>query len=408
MSHPAQTLNDGGLAQALQSWRHKEGLSRLAAARRLGVANTTLRSWELEAVRPQPLQLRLVAQALGTDTDVLRALAGPDRIRTACTSGGPNAAPLCRARLAAGLTMTQLARKVGVVPATLSRWEDGLRAPSPDARVRLGRALGLDPDELAGMLADSRPRRSDGVLLPGLGQLRRQRGLTQRAFRTAVGIGATAANAWEHGRVRVPHNRLGTVAGVLGLDEKTLVAISARPPQIGTGKRSLSQLRRAAGLTQRELAHHLEASVRSVAHWEAGTRPLPMAMVRPMARCLRRPLRTILNAADLELPALTHPGTWTPTGLPGVLTALRQSTGWSAAALGRRLGTSGRVVRGWETGVAVPSVSFCHRLEMVHGLPRGALTRLVSGAGLGSAVRQDRLKSSSEQFNSAFAVSAIK
>jgi transcriptional regulator with XRE-family HTH domain len=133
------------LAQALVAWRDEKGLSRPAAARRLGVAHTTLRSWEVGAVCPQPLQLRLLAQAFGTDTDAVRLLAGPDRIRTARTSGGHDAAPLCRARLAAGLTMTQLARKVGVNPATVSRWENGLRTPSPVARVRLQSALRLTP-----------------------------------------------------------------------------------------------------------------------------------------------------------------------------------------------------------------------------------------------------------------------
>ncbi|SDZ01889.1 Cro/C1-type HTH DNA-binding domain-containing protein [Geodermatophilus africanus] len=357
------------------------------------MAHTTLRGWEVGRVRPQPLQLALVAGVLDLSSGEVRALAGPDRVRTARTSGGTEAAPLCRARLAAGLTMTQLARKVGVGPATISRWENGLRMPSPDARARLATALEVTNEDLAGMLAHCKSHRSDGVLLPGLGRLRADRGFTQRAFRTAVGIGASAASAWEHGRVRVPTDRLATVAAVLGLAPDTLVVLACRPPRDSTEERPLAALRRAAGVTQRELAHHVGVSRRSVVHWENGTRPLPLAAVRPMARCLRRPVPTVLAAAGLQLPTVPHPRTWTPADLPRVLHALRSSSGWAAAALGRRIGVPGRTVRAWETGVSLPSLSACQRLELVHGLPRGVLSRLAAdrpGAGRTAALPHRR------------------
>jgi transcriptional regulator with XRE-family HTH domain len=341
------------------------------------VAHTTLRSWELGSVCPQPLQLRVLAEALGADQDAVRALAGPDRVRTIRTSGGQDASPLCRARLAAGLTMTQVARKTGVVPATVSRWENGVRTPSPEARARLTRALRVTPEELSVMLAGSRPRRSDGVLLPGLGQLRRELGLTQRAFRSAIGIGPSAANAWEHGRVRVPIGRLASVAGALGVDPQAVVAAASRPPRNRAEDRPLTRLRRATGLTQREMAHHLGASVRSVAHWEAGTRTLPWSVARRLAALLRVPLPTVLRAAEREMPTLTHPRTWTRADVPQVLKTLRCNAGWSAAALARRLGTSGGAIRTWETGRVFPSPSVCARLELVYGLPHGVLARLV-------------------------------
>ena len=365
------------LAIALRQWREREGLSRPGAARRLGVVHTTVRGWELHGVCPQPLQLAVIAQALGLDWSAARALAGPDRVRTTGTSGGTSASPLCRARLAAGLTMTQVARSVGVGPATVSRWENGHRMPAPAARARLARVLRLTPAELTDALALRLVGRGQGVLLPGLGTLRRESGLTQRRFRTVLAIGAATANAWEHGRMCVPAVRLADVAAVLGTDVTTLVASGSHPPLPVPARRSLSGLRQAAGLTQRELALHLGVSVRTVGHWEGGTRPVPLAAVRPMARCLRRPLSTVLAAAGLELPPLARPDAWDPDDVPHVLATLRHSSGWSAAALGRRLGVSGRSVRGWETGGPPPSPSTCARLEMIHGLPRGSLTRLV-------------------------------
>ncbi|RFU18938.1 helix-turn-helix transcriptional regulator [Geodermatophilus marinus] len=367
-----------GLGPALVAWRAGAGLSRLAAARRLGVAHTTLRSWEVDGVCPQPVHLPAVGRALGLDPARLRALAGPDRVRTERTSGGQAASPLCRARLAAGLTTTQVARRVGVAPSTVSRWENGVRTPAPEVRDRLAAALRLRPGEVAALLAGNPPRRSDGARLPGLGALRRRCGLTQRAFRTALGIGATTAHQWEHGRVRVPQDRLAAVAGALGLAVPELVASAARPPrQEPSPAPTPAGLRRAAGLTQRELALHLGVSTRTVGHWEAGSRPVPRAAVRPLCRLLRRPLPTVLAATGVRWPALPHPSAWRPDELPHLLTALREAAGWSAAALGRRLAVPGRVVRRWETGAGHPSPAACQRLELVHGLPRGALTRLL-------------------------------
>lgn len=365
------------LSRALLAWRTREGLSRLAAARRLGVAHTTLRSWEVDGVCPQPVHLRTLAAALGRDTNAVRILAGPDRVRTVRTSGGDGAAPLCLARLTAGLTMTQLAFKLGVAPSTVSRWENGVRTPAPELRPLLATALRLEPAQLDDVLTGNPARRSDGVRLPGLGQLRRDRGLTQRMFRTALGIGSTAAISWEHGRVRVPVHRLDDVAGVLGVHRTTLLRLGAQAPRRGrTGERSLADLRRAAGLTQRELALHLGITVRTVAHWEAGTRPVPRAAVRPLSGLLRRPLPRILAAAGLQPVRVPRPHTWRPADLPRVLAVLRRSAGWSAAALGRRLHVSGWTVRSWEAGTTLPSVSACQRLELVHGLPRDSLTWL--------------------------------
>jgi transcriptional regulator with XRE-family HTH domain len=327
---------------------------------------------------------------VGRDLDELRSLVGPDRVRTARTSGGCSATALCRARLAVGLTMTQLASKIGVVPSTVSRWENAVRTPPAEARARLAEVLRITEQQLADMLASSPPRRSDGVRLPGLGRLRHHRGLTQREFRAAVGIGPTAANSWEHGRVRVPADRLAAVAGALDLDVPSLVRHASRVPAERPEARRLVTLRRRAGVSRRELAHHLCVSIRTVAHWEAGTREVPLAVVRPMARCLGCSPALVRTAAGVRLPPVPHPSTWTPDGLPEVLVALRGASGWSAAAVGRRLGVAGSVVRGWETGSTRPPASSVHRLEMIYGLPHGRLARLVPEGAAGGPGRKSR------------------
>jgi transcriptional regulator with XRE-family HTH domain len=56
---------------------------------------------------------------------------------------------IARARKAAGIVQTGLARALGVSAATIQNWEGGWRLPSLAHRKRLVELLGLDPKALA-------------------------------------------------------------------------------------------------------------------------------------------------------------------------------------------------------------------------------------------------------------------
>jgi transcriptional regulator with XRE-family HTH domain len=368
------------LPRHLREWRTARGLTQGDVARRLRVARTTVRNWE-EGRRPQPLQLAQLACLLGWDEPTARAAAGRDRVRTELTSGGAGASPLCRARLAAGLTMTQVATRTGVSPATVSRWENGRRRPSPAYLPALARVLRVTPEQVVALLDPSTAGRSERHLLAGLGELRRATGWTQRAFAAALGIGTSTANRWEHGRAGVPVDRVPAVAGLLGLAPADLLERAARaslpraealPP--------LARFRIGAGMTQQEAAHVLGVSVRTLRRCEYGRRGVDLGRARDMARCYRRPLAQVLRAARTPVPEVLADPRWTVGDLPAVLEALRGSSGLSAAELGRRLGISGRQVRGWELGTAVPPRAACQRLELLFRLPPERLCRLRGAA----------------------------
>ena len=143
------------------------------------------------------------------------------------------------------------------------------------------------------------------------------------------------------------------------------------------GHRRLPELRRAAGMTQRELAQYLGVSVRTLAYWEAG-RPVPPAATRQLARLLRRPLPQINAAVGLtESSCGSPPHPVRPQSLGDAVAALRRSSGLSAAELGRRLGVSRWTMRRWESGSTRPSPEACRRLESVLGMPPGSLARLM-------------------------------
>ena len=60
--------------------------------------------------------------------------------------------PFARLRLRAGLSQQQLADKVGMTQANISRIETGRQEPSIGTAALLSRALGISVDELAGAL----------------------------------------------------------------------------------------------------------------------------------------------------------------------------------------------------------------------------------------------------------------
>ena len=56
--------------------------------------------------------------------------------------------PITTARLAAGLTQSQLAERIGVAAQHVGRWERGERKPKIDALIRIADALGCDVRDL--------------------------------------------------------------------------------------------------------------------------------------------------------------------------------------------------------------------------------------------------------------------
>ena len=55
---------------------------------------------------------------------------------------------LRRYRLAAGMTQTQLAQRLGIGSSSVSFWESGTTLPSPQMYPKLARILGVDALEL--------------------------------------------------------------------------------------------------------------------------------------------------------------------------------------------------------------------------------------------------------------------
>jgi transcriptional regulator with XRE-family HTH domain len=70
---------------------------------------------------------------------------------------------LLEARIINGMSQTDLAIRTGVSAETISRWENGKRAPRANDIVTLSRVLGQTTDALLGLDQTFRPRKRSSV-----------------------------------------------------------------------------------------------------------------------------------------------------------------------------------------------------------------------------------------------------
>lgn len=130
---------------ALRAARLRAGLTQHQLARLIGVAGgERVSRWELGTSVPRPETLRRIAVTLQVGlADLLHA-----------TSQASNLHAL---RVRAGLSLGELAERVHVSKATLSRWESGhvTRTPGRAVVVLLAESLGVSVDEVEGAFARS-------------------------------------------------------------------------------------------------------------------------------------------------------------------------------------------------------------------------------------------------------------
>lgn len=280
-------------------------------------------------------------------------------------------------RLSRDLSAEQLARRLGVHPTSIHRWERRERLPGPGHIHGLARSLELEPAVVARFFDEARlapAESSGGVRARGLRGLRSAARLPASRVAEAVGVRPAHVYNWEAGRARLPDRHLPTLADLLAVEVTQLRTLLAAPPAVvaeapGT---PLRRLRRRTGLSQGVVAERVGASRHSVGAWERGQVP-PLGAVRRLARVYGVPVATVALAAGLVPPRLLDPRHWTPGDLPEVLATLRAWSGRTQAELAARVGCSADAVRSWERGRGVPRPATRARLEAAYGLAEGAL-----------------------------------
>lgn len=139
-----------GLAEA----RRRMGLSREEAALKLGVHMLSIKNWETGKNRPRAQFIPALARLYGLEEPELRQTLGleePGQERAA-----KRGQALRQARLRAGLSLEQAARRMDVTASAVRQWETGKKRPKPQSQRKIAQAYGLEPAELERML-EARP-----------------------------------------------------------------------------------------------------------------------------------------------------------------------------------------------------------------------------------------------------------
>lgn len=364
----------GGLAEALAQYRRLRGLTVRQAGALVDASHWVWAQWE-SGVVPSPAYLRRIAALLGVDALEARRLAGPDRVRRPASTGDAGSTAIARARFDAGLTASELARRVHVSLASVSRWESGERSPGRQYWPLLAAALGTEVEVVAGYFAD-RPAPSDVAPVRALGAIRRRRGVTQRQLARRIGVDVSTVQRWEQ-QGRAPLRQALAVVRALGtsIDELGRPVLVVAGPPVTTSP--LRRLRRHRHLPVRVVASRVGVSPAALRAWERGTNQPSWTHARALARALGVPPQHVFDAAGMSPPAYLDPRRWTFGDLRHILRELRQWRGMTQDELATALGVSTATVGAWEAGRQRPRRGSLRRLDEVLGsAPRlAALSR---------------------------------
>lgn len=274
----------------LRRLRKQKGLTQKELAKKAGVAASTIVLWESGRGTCSKRYIAPLAQALECTTEALTANA--KNVTISRRISGKYSAPLPKAnaihlhRELCGLSVKDLAQKMGTTTNTINLWENGKVVPPTQKTLLLAQTLGCSVAELA---------------IPGtfdfdfkyfaynLQRLRTARGLSRVELDALLhnATHMTTVYLWENGKRQPSFAKLNRIVDALGC---TLDDLQQRPPTgsvprhviVGTARLApskLMQMRKKLGLSRRKLAARLGVSYMSISNWERNSvRPSPASM----------------------------------------------------------------------------------------------------------------------------------
>lgn len=124
--------------------RKDAGITQENLAQSLGINRATMSKYETGAIDPPASKLQCIAEALGV---CVQDLIG-DETEVTCMTYGQR---IRAARKKAGMTQTELAKKLGIPYQSIGQWEKDRRKPKLETLQRIAEALGVPILDLLGV-----------------------------------------------------------------------------------------------------------------------------------------------------------------------------------------------------------------------------------------------------------------
>jgi transcriptional regulator with XRE-family HTH domain len=279
------------------------------------------------------------------------------------------------ARIEAGLTLASFAEAMCVSLASASRWETDVRRPHSSHLARLAHVLDRPAAEIARWLTHTPALSTESIIRAhGLRPLRLQASLSRAQLAEKIGVSVATIAHWECGRRGLPARRITPIAGALNLPPGE-VLVQFRQPIATPPVSRLAGMRRAAGLTQRQVADGLNVTHPLICHWERGRSIPNWPQVRRLAVLFRRPVEQVAVAVGCPRPVYLDRTRWRSGMLPEILREVRRWRGDTVTDLAARIGVHPQTLRRWENGQTRPVLHLHRRLEVALALAPGSLPK---------------------------------
>ena len=345
-----ETSPSGGFGQLLRRLRRERGLTQRELARRLGLSQATICSYEAGRKHPSLQRLSTLARALRVPEGELAPLL-PER----ATPSTPFGRALRELRERRGWTQEQLAGRIGCTAGLISDYEVTGKLPGPKYQGVLAAALGVPRRRLRALVAKRTPPRRTTALGRLLRETRIARGMTQRQLAEAVGLTAQHIASYEgancHPREKHRSRFIKRLAKALDVSPAEIEESLSRqrPVNVPTdfGHR-VRQLRVDRGLTQEQLGARCGCSFNMISHYETGV-SYPKPDLLP---ALAKTLDVGVGEFERLLPRLRREIRTTPFG--SELRRLREERGWTQGQLAKRAGLGWRLISAYEARSTYP------------------------------------------------------
>lgn len=273
-----------------------------------------------------------------------------ERLRAGKLRGGESL--LARRRRELLMSQHELAARLSVNHATVSRWESGLRRPPHGLLPALSATLQVSMQELLSSLSGTPELRGDTVgRAPGLREAPREFGISEEQAAHACCVEVECVVEWTRHRFRLPHSAAEDLALLTGLSTTDFVArVRVPPTSLATNDSPLRSIRRAQRLTLDAVALRIGVGASTVGHWEKRRVTPPNHRVYQLARVFRTDPRALAEAMDWFIPQGPSVDCESDLDRPDRLRAARIQSGLSRAQLARCVGVTSPTVGSWEEG----------------------------------------------------------